>query len=217
MPPERKPFRRIGPDQRREAMIDAMLALIAEEGLAAATTRAVAARAGVTPGLIRHYFDSKDALLSAAYQRHMSALTRATCGPHEGRSAAVRLARFVAAGLRPPVASAEAVLLWAGFLAHVQHGGPMQDTHAATYAEFRDHLQVRIADALEEAGRAVPAATLRRHAIACNAVIDGLWLEGGMLPEDFAPNELAQIGLDSVGAMLDLHLTPDMIEEGDTP
>ena len=38
-----------------------------------------------------------------------------------------------------------------------------------------------------------------------------------MLPGDFAPDELAQIGLDSVGAMLDLHLTPDMIEEGDTP
>ncbi|PVA11200.1 TetR family transcriptional regulator [Pelagivirga sediminicola] len=217
MPPERKPFRRIGPDQRRDAMIDAMLSLIAEEGMAAATTRAVAARAGVTPGLIRHYFDSKDALLSAAYERHMSALTAATCGPHQGRSAAQRLARFVAAGLRAPVTSAEAVSLWAGFLAHVQHGGAMQDTHAATYAEFRDHLQALIADALVEAGRAVPEPALRRHAIACNAVIDGLWLEGGMLPDAFAPGELARIGLDSVSAMLDLALTPDMIEEEDTP
>ncbi|MCQ0093757.1 TetR/AcrR family transcriptional regulator [Roseovarius sp. M141] len=214
MSPERKPFRRIGPDQRRDAMIAAMLAVIAEEGIAAATTRAVAARAEVTPGLIRHYFDSKDALLSAAYERHMTALTRATCGPDTGGSAAARLARFIVAGLRAPVVSAEAVSLWAGFLTHVQQGGRMQDTHAATYAEFRDHLQGLIVAALGEAGRMAPPATLRRHAIACNAVIDGLWLEGGMLPDAFDADELAQIGLASVGAMLDLPLTAEMIEEG---
>ena len=90
----------------------------------------------------------------------------------------------------------------------------MQDTHAATYAEFRDHLQGLIVAALGEAGRMAPPATLRRHAIACNAVIDGLWLEGGMLPDAFDADELAQIGLASVGAMLDLPLTAEVIEEG---
>ena len=209
MTPERKTFRRIGPDQRREAMIAAMLAVIAEEGIAAATTRAVAARAGVTPGLIGHYFDSKDALLSAAYAQHMTDLTRETCGQDaegQGDSAAARLAGFVATGLRPPVASAQAVTLWAGFLTHVQQDGRMRDTHAATYAEFRDHLQGLIADALGEAGRKVAPAALRRHAIACNAVIDGLWLEGGLLPEAFGADELAQIGLASIGAILGLDL-----------
>lgn len=213
MPPERKPFRRIGPDQRREAMIGAMLSLIAEEGIAAATTRAVAARAEVTPGLIRHYFDSKDALLSAAYERHMTALTQATCGPSCGGTAAARLAAFVAAGLRAPVVSAEAVSLWAGFLTHVRRGGPMRQTHAATYAAFRDHLEGLIADALTEAGRAAAPEALRRHAIACNAVIDGLWLEGGVLPDAFGADELAQIGVASVGAMLNLDLAPPMMEE----
>jgi len=223
MSPERKPFRRIGPDQRREAMIGAMLAVIAEDGIAAATTRAVAARAGVTPGLIRHYFDSKDALLSAAYERHMTDLTRATCHAGQGASAAERLAAFIVAGLSAPVVSAEAVSLWAGFLTHAQRSAGMQEVHARTYAEFRDHLQALVADALREAGHgahgAAPKDVLRRHAIACNAVIDGLWLEGGMLPDAFAPGELASIGLDTIGAMLKLPLAarPEALTQGMTP
>ncbi|MFX0542698.1 TetR family transcriptional regulator C-terminal domain-containing protein [Roseovarius sp. S4756] len=206
MSPERKPFRRIGPDQRREAMIDAMLAIIAEDGITAATTRAVAARAGVTPGLIRHYFDSKDALLSAAYERHMDDLTRATSDAGRGGSAAARLAAFIEAGLCAPVVSAETVSLWAGFLTHVQRSAEMHGVHARTYGAFRDHLQGLVAEALIEAGRPAPEPALRRHAIACNAVIDGLWLEGGMLPDAFEQGELASIGLDTIGAMLDLPL-----------
>ena len=50
-------------------------------------------------------------------------------------------------------------------------------------------------------------AQLRREAIACNAVIDGLWLEGGVLPHGFAPGELVRIGLQSVGAILGVDLT----------
>ncbi|WP_113912477.1 TetR family transcriptional regulator C-terminal domain-containing protein [Roseovarius dicentrarchi] len=215
MSPERKPFRRIGPDLRREAMIAAMLAVIAEDGIAAATTRAVAARAGVTPGLIGHYFDSKDALIGAAYAHYMSDLTRATCGQEDGGSASARLASFVARGLRPPVASTRAVTQWAGFLTLVQQGGHMQDTHAATYAEFRDHLQGLIATALAEAGRPATPDALRRHAIACNALIDGLWLEGGLLPEAFGADELAQIGLASISAMLGLELTSEMIHDAE--
>lgn len=222
MSPDRKTFRRESPDNRREAMIAAMLAVIAEEGIAAATTRAVAARAEVTPGLIRHYFTSKDELLSAAYQHHMSSLTRAASDTGQGGSAAARLADFITAGLRPPVVSPQAVSLWAGFLTHVQQGGQMQATHAATYAEFRDHLQGLIADALADAGRPATPGMLRRHAIACNALIDGLWLEGGILPDAFGADELPRIGVASIAAMLDLALARDMAgnsttEERETP
>jgi AcrR family transcriptional regulator len=178
----------------------------------------------VTPGLIRHYFDDKDALLSAAYAQHMTDLTRATCRAGQGAGGAARLTAFVEAGLCAPVVSAEAVSLWAGFLTHVQQSGQMQRVHAQTYAEFRDHLHGLIADALAEAGRAATPADLRRYAIACNAVIDGLWLEGGVLPDGFAPGELSAIGLASVGAMLNLDLTPyavtadnDMTLEGTSP
>ena len=46
----------------------------------------------------------------------------------------------------------------------------------------------------------------RQLAIACNAVIDGLWLEGSTLPDAFDKGELVRIGIRSIGAMLGVDL-----------
>ena len=73
--------------------------LVAEGGPEAATVRAIAARAGVTPGLIRHYFQSKDELTRAAYRALMDGMTAKGSDALEGVGAQPeeRLAAFVAA------------------------------------------------------------------------------------------------------------------------
>ena len=65
--------------------------------------------------------------------------------------------------------------------------------------------------------RTAPVAQLRREAIACNAVIDGLWLEGSALPEGFADGELERIGLTAVGAIIGIDLTESLPAKGDQP
>ena len=65
---ERRKFRREGEERRRDALIAAALDLVSEGGPEAATVRAIAERAGVTPGLIRHYFRTKEDLTRAAYR-----------------------------------------------------------------------------------------------------------------------------------------------------
>jgi hypothetical protein len=52
----------------------------------------------------------------------------------------------------------------------------------------------------------VAAGQTRGEAIACNALIDGLWVEGSLLPAAFAPGEVITIGLRSVGAILGVDL-----------
>ncbi len=47
---------------RREQILDAALEVFGNKGVDAATMKDVAAAAGVTPGLLYHYFDSKEAL-----------------------------------------------------------------------------------------------------------------------------------------------------------
>jgi hypothetical protein len=42
-----------------------------------------------------------------------------------------------------------------------------------------------------------------------NAVLDGLWIEGGALPDAFHAGELIQIGLESFSALLDVDLISD--------
>jgi AcrR family transcriptional regulator len=54
-----------GPDTR-ETILDAARDLFADQGFDRTTMRAVAARAGVDPALIHHYFGTKDQLLAAA-------------------------------------------------------------------------------------------------------------------------------------------------------
>ena len=64
------------------------------------------------------------------------------------------------------------------------------------------HLHV----AFDEMGRTVDPIILRQLAIACTAVIDGLWLEGGALPDDFGQDESPVLGLRAIGAIIDMDL-----------
>ncbi|WP_333814503.1 TetR family transcriptional regulator, partial [Tabrizicola sp.] len=122
MQPARRLYRRESEETRRSALIAATQDLVAEGGPEAATVRAIAERAGVTPGLIRHYFQSKDELSRAAYRALMDGMTAKGSDAIEGVGAAPeeRLAAFIAASLRPPVLDAGAVVLWAGYMHKVR-------------------------------------------------------------------------------------------------
>ncbi len=204
MPEDRKPYRREAEDKRRQALITATLSLVSEGGARVATVRAIAERAGVTAGLIRHYFQSKENLIGQAFRRLMTGMSEDSSAvlAYAPKDPHARLAAFVAASLRPPVVDRDAVVTWASFIQETRRNPAMLDIHRQTYLGFRDRLRDLIA--------ALPVARneeeLRQLAIACNAVIDGLWLEGSTLPDAFAKGELVHIGIRSVGAMLGVDL-----------
>jgi TetR/AcrR family transcriptional regulator, transcriptional repressor of bet genes len=200
----RRTYRREPVEKRREALISAAQDLVAEGGSRAATVRAIAARAGVTPGLIRHYFASKEDLSQAAYRALMDQMTQDSGHLLDDApsDATARLAMFVAGSLRPPVVDGKSVALWAGFIHQVRSDPALLAVHEASYLRFRDVLQGLISDL----ARTADPAMLRRDAIACNAVIDGLWLEGSLVPCSFASGEVELIGLTSVGAILGVDL-----------
>lgn len=56
-------------DARRTQIIDAVRGLVASDGPEAATMSRIAASAGVSAGLVQHYYASKDVLLADAYDR----------------------------------------------------------------------------------------------------------------------------------------------------
>lgn len=59
------PSRREQADARRAQLVSVTLDLFVERGIENVTMAEVASRAGVAPGLLYHYFGSKDGLLSA--------------------------------------------------------------------------------------------------------------------------------------------------------
>lgn len=54
----------------RERLLIAALEVFSERGYDGASIKAVAAQAGVAPGLIYHYFEHKEGLLEATIERH---------------------------------------------------------------------------------------------------------------------------------------------------
>jgi AcrR family transcriptional regulator len=84
-----------GPVRRRQArgerriaqLLDAAAEVFAEAGYGAATTNAIAARAGVSPGSLYQFFDNKDAIAEALALRYVDQLAalRADAVPGESR------------------------------------------------------------------------------------------------------------------------------------
>jgi AcrR family transcriptional regulator len=55
-------------EDRREQILEAALRVFARKGFARSTNKDIATEAGITPGLIYHYFESKEALLQAVIE-----------------------------------------------------------------------------------------------------------------------------------------------------
>lgn len=67
----------MAPKDKRETILHAALELIAEHGFHGAPMSAVAQRAGVSAGIIYHYFASKDDLIHALYKEVEADFSRA--------------------------------------------------------------------------------------------------------------------------------------------
>lgn len=207
-------FRRMPDFDRRADMIEATLDCIADLGIQSTTTRAVAARAGVSNGLIRHHFLSKDNLMVAAYRRTIELMTQPALAvlndpgpaPHE------RLARFVIASLSGAVADPRVMSLWATFVSQVHINPDFAREHRDGYHAYNRAAEQLIGEVLATEGRIVPASERRRLAIAVNAVIDGLWIEGCLNGEDIDEELQISIGIHSVEMLLKVNL-PDIRRE----
>jgi TetR/AcrR family transcriptional regulator, regulator of biofilm formation and stress response len=72
----------------RERVLDATLELIGEQGVSGVTNRAVAARAGVSPGSLSYHFPSQTALLREALMQFVGEEAERLEGLAEGADAA---------------------------------------------------------------------------------------------------------------------------------
>ncbi|MGE6739473.1 TetR family transcriptional regulator C-terminal domain-containing protein [Allorhizobium pseudoryzae] len=201
----RRTYQRVPEAVRRDDLIAATLDCVASFGIAGATVREIAARAGVTGGLIRHYFDSKDQMLQAAYRQLMTDM----CAPshaiaREEGKAQDCLRRLILANLTPPIADARTISLWAAFIGHIPINPDLASIHREHYLAFLESLDLLIVRCFQELGRPMDAKQSRRLAVAINGLIDGLWLEGSLIDDMFDTGEIAGMALQSIEHMLEL-------------
>lgn len=139
--------RRAQAQWRRERLLDAALATFVDKGIDGATVKDITAAAGVTQGLLYHYFDDKDALVQAilAERGFLPELRRLLANPHS-RPAAVVLPE-VAAGFRRLLAEhAELVtLFFAAGRANPAVRSGLQALVAEGQQLLADYLRARVA------------------------------------------------------------------------
>lgn len=88
--------RREQAEWRREQLLDAALKVFAEKGIDGASVKVIAAAAGVTQGLLYHYFEGKDALVETLLrERGFLQQLRKHLAAAAGRPAAVILPEIV--------------------------------------------------------------------------------------------------------------------------
>lgn len=132
---------------RREQLLDAAMSVFGGRGLEAASTREVAAAAGVTPGLLYHYFESKEALaLAVVAERGFLPELRQLLAKSTGHSAAAVLSQVLSGFSR---LLAERAGLVAFFFSGTINNERIRDGLAAVVAEgqqlLADFLAARIA------------------------------------------------------------------------
>ncbi|WP_104662786.1 TetR/AcrR family transcriptional regulator [Ensifer adhaerens] len=196
----RRSFHRAPEGERRQELIEATLDCISEFGLKGATVRQIAIRAGVTAGLVRHYFESKDQMVAEAYRAVIASLTE-KASKVEG-DPETRLRDFIAINLTEPVADSRSISLWAAFISQVRVDPVLSEIHREGYLTFRNSLQELLADFLAAKGKPADAETCRAFAIAINGLVDGLWVEGCLAGDLFREGELVAIAMSSVEALL---------------
>ncbi|PVM92530.1 TetR family transcriptional regulator [Caulobacter radicis] len=192
----RAPFTREAPDVRRQALVAAAEAVLARQGVAAASVRTICAQAGVSAGLLRHYFEGVDDLIAAAYEavdlRIDAALVAAVAGA--GNDPRARLSAYLAASFAPPVLDPDLLAAWIGFWGLVKTKPRIAAIHAQSYAAYRARLETLLADC--------GAHDRRLAAIALTAMVDGLWLELCLDPSTFSPAEAVKALEKAAGAWL---------------
>ncbi|EAT08574.1 transcriptional regulator, TetR family protein [Sphingomonas sp. SKA58] len=163
------------PDVRRQALIEATARCLAEKGIGGTSVRAICARAGVSSGLLTHYFPGVDALILATYvdvgARVSAALDAAIASA--GNDPRDRLRACLLANLRPPVLDPDLLATWIAFWSLVTSDPAIAAVHADVYRGTRHQLETLLGEAAPQLSQAQK----RIAAISLTALVDGLWLE----------------------------------------
>jgi AcrR family transcriptional regulator len=192
----RQAFTRESADARRADLIEATAAVLAEQGLAGTNVRAICAKAGVSPGLLRHYFGGIDDLVAATYQASSDRMDAIFAGAVEGAGPEPRprLTAYLTASFRAPVTDPELLGAWTAFWALARSDARMGEIHAESYAGYR----ARLCELLIASG----AADAERLAIMLTAMVDGLWLELSLDAASFGAEAAAAMVERAVAALL---------------
>jgi len=186
-------YRRQPAGERRRELIEATIRSLKKHGHEGLSVRAIAAEAGVSIGLITHYFPNKNRLVAESY-RHFSlqleegfreAVDQAPPDPR------ARLRAFIEAVFSRPSLDSRVLTAWVVFWGLFRSSPAMRRVHGEGHRGYGTLLSTLLADYERATGRFRMSRRLAETGLA--ALLDGLWLEWCLDTKRFRPQEAVRL------------------------
>ncbi|VTU14889.1 MULTISPECIES: TetR/AcrR family transcriptional regulator [unclassified Variovorax] len=187
--PDRKSFSKKAPDVRRQELIDATFRCLCDRGVFETSVRTIASEAGLSLGMVRHHFNSKDELLAATYRNMSERLKEQTQEllartPPDSMS---QLVAFINAGLQPPLLDRNYVRIRFLFFELTHTNKVVKRVHEEIYARFEQQLLALVTAVARDHGSKADCRMVTRT---ITTYLKGIWAEWTLSSDDFEPREL---------------------------
>ncbi|MBV8342665.1 MAG: transcriptional regulator BetI, partial [Gammaproteobacteria bacterium] len=163
-----------GEEARRVQLIEVTIDSLAEVGYVGTTLAEIARRAGVSPGLVAHYFGDKEGLLEAAFRtlaRTLAARVRSRLAL--ARTPRARVQAVIDSNLGPEEFDRRSATAWLAFWGQVPHVLGLKRVQGAYQRRMLSNLR-------GDLKRLIAAPEARRLAAMIAAMIDGVWLRAAL-------------------------------------
>ena len=167
-------------------LVEVTIDSLAEVGYVGTTLAEIARRAGVSPGLVAHYFDDKDGLLEAAFRtlaRTLAARVRARLAL--ARTPRGRVQAVIDTNLAPEEFDKRTGTAWLAFWGQVLHVRGLKRVQTAYQRRMLSNLR-------NDLRRLIPGEDARSLAAMIAAMIDGVWLRAALSEWQEADSESAR-------------------------
>ena len=186
---------------RRKQLIRATLEAVDQVGMSDASIAMIARLAGVSNGIIAHYFQDKNGLLEATMRHLMKALNQAVRTRRESLiddSPRSRLKAIIEGNFDDSQLDGSAMKTWLAFWAFSMHQPSLQRLQRVNDHRLYSNLCC-------EFRRVMPKAQARSAARGMAALIDGLWLRGALTKGNFDIDQALQLAYDYMDQVLAMH------------
>ena len=173
-------------EDRRAQLIAVTVDSLAELGYVGSTLAQIAGRAGVSQGLVAHYFSDKDGLLEAAFRslaRRVSEQMRLRL--HTAHTPRERIQAIIDANLAPSEFDQRTGSAWLAFWGQVPHVERLKRVQTVYQRRMLSNLRYALR-------QVVPETEANRLAAMIAAMIDGVWLRAALSSWTEADSEAAR-------------------------
>lgn len=168
-------YRKDIPEQRREQLINAAFEALNGVGLAGITLSQVAKEAGLSTGIVSHYFGDKEGLLNATMRKILRDLCDAVaeCRAQAAGDSQSQLFAIIQGNFLPSQSNAVSMRAWLDFWAASMHQPALRRLQRINDRRLYSNI-------CSQFRRVLPRQQARDAARGLAAMIDGLWLRGSL-------------------------------------